>query len=186
MILVGGYQGTHRAANWARIADKPLLPLGRFAGAAGEIYYDELDRFSQTYAAKIERNEYENLSDVTSDLESFAKNVIALAVRVKSSSEVFVIISFSDDPDLEDAYETFKTVCQAERYNCSRVDDGSTVPRILPEILSRISQCAFTIVDLSDEKLNVYYELGYADAVGKPLVVTAKEGTQLPFDVKCD
>ena len=106
MILIGGYQGTHRAANWARITDKPLLPLGRFSGAAGEIYYDELDRFSKIYAAKIDRNEYENLSDVTSDLESLSKNVIELAERVKISSEVFVIMSFSDDPDLEDAYET--------------------------------------------------------------------------------
>ena len=39
-------------------------------------------------------------------------------------------------------------------------------------------------MDLSGEKVNVYYELGYADALAKPLIVTAKEGTQLPFDVK--
>ena len=48
----------------------------------------------------------------------------------------------------------------------------------------RIKNCAFTIIDLSDEKVNVYYELGYADAIEKPLIVTAKAGTILPFDVK--
>ncbi len=184
IILIGGYQGTHRAANWARITEKPLLPISRFEGAAREIYYDELDRFSQVYSGKIDRNDYENLSDVTSECVLLAQNVISLAERVKSSNDVFVIMSFSDDPDLEDAYETYKTVCEGEKYICRRVDDESDVPRILPEILSRIQQCAFSIVDLSDEKVNVYYELGYAEAARKPIIVTAKEGTQLPFDVK--
>jgi nucleoside 2-deoxyribosyltransferase len=93
-------------------------------------------------------------------------------------------MSFSDDPILQDLYESFKEVCTKEGYDCRRVDDAGNVPRILPEILARISDCAFTIVDLSDEKANVYYELGYAEALGKPLIVTAKMGTKLPFDVK--
>jgi nucleoside 2-deoxyribosyltransferase len=29
----------------------------------------------------------------------------------------------------------------------------------------------------------VYYELGWAQALGKPVIVTAKEGTVLPFDI---
>ena len=184
VILIGGYEGTHRAANWSRIAGKPLLPITRFGGAARQIYYAELDRFSRTYAPKIEKTDYENLSDVTSSCRELAETVLSLAERVKVSNDVFVVMSFADDPDLEDAYETFKVVCKSEKYECSRVDDESIVPRILPEILNRLNRCAFAIVDLSDEKVNVYYELGYGDALGKPLVVTAKEGTQLPFDAK--
>ena len=30
----------------------------------------------------------------------------------------------------------------------------------------------------------MFFELGYASALEKPLVLTAKEGTELPFDVK--
>ena len=184
VILAGGFQGTHRAANWARIAEKPLLPVTRFGGAARDIYYDELDRFSECYESKVDTSDYEKLSDVASDPESFAEAVVALAERLKTSDDVFVIMSFAEDPELEDAYETFKAACQAEQYKCSRVDDESSVPRILPEILNRIRRCAFTIVDVSDERVNVYYELGYAEALGKPFIVTAKQGTKLPFDVK--
>jgi len=54
----------------------------------------------------------------------------------------------------------------------------------MPELLQRLARCAFCIVDLSDEKANVYYELGYAEAAKRPVVVTAKKGTPLPFDVK--
>ena len=160
------------------------MPITRFGGAARVIYYQELDRFSRVCASKIDKADYENLSDVASSFPELAKTVVALAQRLRVSKDVFVIMSFADDPELEDAYETFKSVCQAEEYRCTRVDDESMVPRILPEILSRINRCAFTIVDLSDEKVNVYYELGYADGIGKSIIVTAKEGTQLPFDVK--
>ena len=43
---------------------------------------------------------------------------------------------------------------------------------------------AFVIADLSELKTNVFYELGYAEGFSKPVVVTAKKGTELPFDVK--
>jgi hypothetical protein len=54
----------------------------------------------------------------------------------------------------------------------------------LPEIIKRIAGCAFAIVDLSEESPNVYYELGYAEGHDKPVIVTAKKGTTLPFDAK--
>jgi hypothetical protein len=184
VVVVGGSHGTHRAANWTRIAGKPLLPVARFAGAGREVYYQELDRFDERYASSLERDAYEGLADVASTPKDLARDVVSLAERVLTSTTVFVAMSFADDPELEDAYETFKAVCEAHRYTCSRIDDQSNVPRILPEIVARISTSAFTIVDLTHETVNVYYELGYAEALRKPVIVTAREGTELPFDVK--
>jgi len=54
----------------------------------------------------------------------------------------------------------------------------------MPELLQKLAQCAFCIVDITEERANVYYELGYADAAKRPIIVTAKKGTSLPFDVK--
>ena len=34
------------------------------------------------------------------------------------------------------------------------------------------------------ERPNVYYEMGYADALDKPMIATAKEGTNIHFDAK--
>lgn len=56
--------------------------------------------------------------------------------------------------------------------------------RILPHIMERIEHSAFVIADLTELKSNVFFELGYADGLKKPVVVTAMAGTQLPFDVK--
>ena len=50
-----------------------------------------------------------------------------------------------------------------------------------------IEQSEFLIIDLTLENPNVYYELGYADGVGnegKDILLLAKEGTTLKFDIK--
>jgi len=184
VVLVGGFTGTHRAANWARINGKPILPVPRFGDAAEVVFAEELSAFEQKYAGRITKSEFSDLAQVTSEPADLARTVISLAERVQASQSVFMIMSFTNDPALEDLYESCKEVCVEEGYDCRRVDDESSVPRIVQAILARISECAFAIVDLTDEKANVYYELGYAQALDKPVIVTAKIGTNLPFDVK--
>jgi hypothetical protein len=40
------------------------------------------------------------------------------------------------------------------------------------------------IVDLTELKPNVLFELGYAEGLKKPRIVTAKIDTKLPFDIQ--
>jgi hypothetical protein len=186
VILVGGYEGTFRAANWARIARKPLLPFTAFGGAAQKIYDQELNDFVQKYGGLVEPLEYEQLNSFKNDWDAHATDLLALAEKVAESRSVLVIMSYDDRPELEDAYETFKSVVQAKPfdYRCERVTQENARDRILPEILERIERAAFTIVDVTDLRPNVFFELGYAEALGKKVIVTAKDGTELPFDVK--
>ena len=184
VILVGGFEGTYRAANWARIANKPLLPFTAFGGAAQEIYEQELDRFGDRYEGLVERLEYEQLNAVKQDWSDHATDLVALAEKVAVSRRVLVIMSYAGRPELEDAYDSFEQVTTALGYRCTRVTQANAGERILPDILDRIRRAAFTIVDLTDLRPNVFYELGYADGLGKKVVVTAKDGTELPFDVK--
>jgi hypothetical protein len=100
-----------------------------------------------------------------------------------TSRHVFVIMSFSEDPKLDDAYESFQTICKEFGYECRRVDNASPTGRIVPEIINSIRKAAFIIVDLSESKSNVYYELGFAQGSGRECIVTAYKGTPLPFDV---
>ncbi len=53
----------------------------------------------------------------------------------------------------------------------------------IKKIFERIKKAAFVIVDLTEAKPNVYYELGIAQGLGKPVIITVKKGTTLPFDV---
>ena len=54
VVLVGGFQGTFRAANWAKIAKKPLLPFPGFEGAGAKIFEEELNDFDAKYRPRRE------------------------------------------------------------------------------------------------------------------------------------
>jgi hypothetical protein len=83
-----------------------------------------------------------------------------------------------------DAYNTFDRVCRANGFHAFKVDqDFNARQRIVPSIFSSIRRSAFIIADLTEPRPNVYYELGYAQALGKDILTTAQKGTDLPFDV---
>jgi hypothetical protein len=183
VVLVGGGNGTLCAANWARIANKPLLPVTAFGGAGATTYNEEIADFSTKYGDRVDQLEYEGLNQLPVDLRALARDAVSLAARIHASKHVFAIMSFTEDPKLEDVYESFKEVCKEYQYECSRIDGGAVVDRIVPHMLARIRRSAFVIVDLTEPRPNVYYEFGLAQGLNKPHVVTAYKGTALPFDV---
>jgi len=185
VVLVGGFEGTLRAANWARFAGKPLLPFTGFGGAAEKVYDQELNDFDAKYAVRVDRLEYEQLNSViASNWDAHATTIVALAEKIATSRSVLVVMSYASRADLVDLYDSIEQVVESLSYNCSRVTEATAGERILPEILDRISEAAFVVVDLTELRPNVFYELGFADGLGQKVIVTAKLGTELPFDVK--
>ncbi|MEO8111511.1 MAG: hypothetical protein ABI594_15810 [Ginsengibacter sp.] len=183
VIVVGGKEGTNCAANWARISGKSLLPVTTFGGAANEIYYQEFDKFDAKYSNNISKSDYEILNQISPDAGKIAKDAISLAGRTITSNQVFIIMSFSEDSGLIDAFDSFQEIAKEFSYIAEKIDNANAVDRIVKEILERIKKAAFVIVDLTETKPNVYYELGIAQGLGKPVIITAKKGTTLPFDV---
>jgi hypothetical protein len=189
VIIVGGWDGTHYAASWARLANKPLVPVATFGLAAAEIFEDELSNFERRYGTRLTLDDYQILNRLLPDfqpeaVESLAKDAISVAERLITSKDVFVIMSFAERGDLKDAYNTFCRVCKDEELSAFKVDNHlDKNQRIVPNIINSIRRSAFIIADVSDPRPNVYYELGYAQALGKEVITTAAEGTQLPFDI---
>ena len=117
-------------------------------------------------------------------MDAYAAEVVSLAERLIRSTEVFVIMSFSDKGHLVDAYDTFQRVCRTRDFKAFKVDDHlDAQQRIIPSVVESIRRSAFIIADLTELKPNVLWELGYAQALSKDIIVTAKEGTKLPFDI---
>lgn len=80
-------------------------------------------------------------------------------------------------------FASYKEVCGQYEFEAQRTDESTSLERIIPRIEAGIRNSAIVIADVSDLSPNVFYELGYAKALGKDVIVTAKKGTALPFDI---
>ena len=160
IIIVGGWDGTHHAASWGRIARKPILPVATFGGAAAEIYVDELAIFDRQSMPHLPRGDFETLNRILADdteasMDQYAAELVQLAERAILSSDVFVVMSFDNRPYLDDAYGTFVRVCRELNFSAVKVDDHlDGNERIVPAIFSSIRRAAFVIAEVSGAKPN--------------------------------
>jgi hypothetical protein len=88
-----------------------------------------------------------------------------------------------DDPKDEDLLERIKEVFGHFRISAVRIDrighDGPITDRIIEEI--RGSE--FLFADLTGERPSVYYEVGYAHALGKRVMLFREKGCKIHFDL---
>ncbi|HVF44871.1 MAG TPA: hypothetical protein VM936_17735 [Pyrinomonadaceae bacterium] len=97
----------------------------------------------------------------------------------------FVIMSFGGQ-GMDDTFSAIRDECAKLGLRALRADDNTGAGFIIKEIVEAIESAEFIICDLTHERPNVYYELGYAHGVGnQPLnmLLVAKEGTLLHFDI---
>ena len=77
-VFVAGGEGTFHAANWARIAEKPVLGIGQFGGAGEAIFETERERFATRYAHLVDLEDFDVLNQDTDDVDQLAEDVLAL------------------------------------------------------------------------------------------------------------
>ena len=178
-IFLGGGEGTYLARNWAHWARKAILGVPRFGGAGEQIYLQELNRLRDT--DQVQSEQYEHLNQITSEAAEYAKELVLLSEQLILPQKVFVIMSFKQE--WEDVYNSYQEVCKLHGFKADRTDKTLSQERINPRIESGIANSAFVIADITESSPNVYFEFGFAQGCKKKVIVTAKKGTMLPFDI---
>jgi nucleoside 2-deoxyribosyltransferase len=95
---------------------------------------------------------------------------------------VFVVISF--DASMDPAFEAICAAAKACGLVAKRVKDVLGDYRITDKMLAMIASARFIVADLSLERPNVYFELGYARGLGKRVITILRDGSSAHFDVQ--
>ncbi len=197
LIVLGGDEGVLYLANLYRDAGKPVIPLNfpivppdkgarRLFDLA--LMRTQTDKFFQLpdrgteHAAINKINLRENMP-TTKKVEEVVRLVGSLRKPI-----AFAVRLLNDKHDeyqaVDDYFETVvKPVVEGLGYELVTINGRRNEhPFINQEIFENLHRSSVVVVDITGERPNCFIELGYALGRGLPVMVTAKEGTPLPFD----
>jgi hypothetical protein len=96
---------------------------------------------------------------------------------------VFVLMPF--DQQFDDIYKLgIKATCEDLNTYCERVDEQFFEENILERIYNQIRKADIIVADLTSKNPNVFYETGYAHALGKKVILLTQNPEDIPFDLK--
>jgi hypothetical protein len=117
------------------------------------------------------------------DARSSTAQILQFGERADQKPHLFVAMPFAEA--YEDEYEiAISEAARAHAYNCLRLDREAFTGDIVAEIKKRIVGSRAIVALLNDLNPNVFLELGFALAHRVPTILIAKEGFDLPFDVR--
>jgi hypothetical protein len=95
----------------------------------------------------------------------------------------FVAMEF-DEPFNTFYREVIRQQAEASGFDVVRIDEKPGPGIIFQDIQREIEQAEIVIAEITPANPNVFYELGYAHALGKPTILLARRGSELPFDIQ--
>jgi hypothetical protein len=95
---------------------------------------------------------------------------------------VFVVCTFT--PEMEPIFDAIAAAAEAVGLRAERVKDVKGDYRITDKVLTLIRTARLVVVDLTYERPNVYFELGYARGLDKTVITILRAGAIAHFDVR--
>lgn len=102
-----------------------------------------------------------------------------------TSPKPFVFVLMPFDPAFDDLFQLgIKAACEAAGAYCERLDDQIFQENMLNRIYNEIAKADIVIAEMTGRNPNVFYEVGYAHALGKRVVLMTKAVDDIPFDLQ--
>ena len=98
--------------------------------------------------------------------------------------DVFVVMPFADE--LKPIYDDHirKVVRDHLLLSVGRADDVFAASSIMSDVWTLIYHAKLLIADCTQRNPNVFYEIGVAHTLGRPVILIAQEISDIPFDLR--
>jgi hypothetical protein len=106
---------------------------------------------------------------------------------VKSTRPLAFVVMQFEPPEYEELFkDVILPVCDKMGLEAFRATQSYYPGLVIADIQRQIRESRVVIAEITPVNPNVYYEVGFADAIGKPVILIADGGKlqQLPFDVR--
>ncbi|MCP4261069.1 MAG: hypothetical protein GY774_26690 [Planctomycetes bacterium] len=103
--------------------------------------------------------------------------------KVVQDLDVFVLMPFSEE--LRPVYnDHIKGVLVDFKLSVARADDVFSSRAVMTDIWAAIFKSRLVIADCTDRNPNVFYEVGIAHTVGRPVIILTQTMDDVPFDLR--
>lgn len=166
--------------NWDRIVEIVKSEKVTPGALLGLLSLEELSWF---YFRKFDKEPTQNREETTKEIIE-AYDLKWLEGTMDSG---FIMMAMGRGTGMETTYEVVKDECERVDINAVRIDEIASSGVITEEVVEMIEKSEYLFVDLTHDRPNVYYELGYChgrDKSRKKIILMARKPTKPHFDIQ--
>ncbi|MBF0345526.1 MAG: response regulator [Nitrospirae bacterium] len=115
--------------------------------------------------------------------DNIEEKLIDIFKKELTKKYIFVCMPFH--LDFYDIYDSgIKPTVEKIGFKCERADNIHYNSGIIEKVYSKIKSAHMIIADITGQNPNVFYEVGYAHALGKEVILITKKAEDIPTDLK--
>ncbi len=184
-FVIRAFDGSEETGGWETLARTSAVPRpasGRMAlrvvqtGSLLDLYADDVNVLRHVLPTTRAASQCGLYCRASDDVK-----VSTYSVGTHQRS-AFVVMQFGTPYD-QLYTDVIRPVVAGCGFEVVRADDEFGPGLIIADVVRRIQEAEVIIADITPENQNVFYEVGYAHALGKPTILLAEKGKRLPFDV---
>ncbi len=159
------------------------IPSEKFIGAECVVHADNLEKLHDFIKSSASDEQLKQLYDLTQGAQLPKYSPVA-----DSSGRVFISMPMNVNkcPDVEVIRVGIDKALKDTGNEAYFLDKDVHNDNIFNKMLEEITACKFLVADLTSQNTGVYYEAGYAKAIGKTVIFTCKstDFDNVHFDIK--
>lgn len=143
--------------------------------------WKEINHLLLSYKPEVNNPYYFN-NTKTFDSIFFKNFGIDVDNIITNKEQVFILTPFLNAE--KDTFHTIQKACNSIGFRAIKGDEEYIKGDVFSYILQNILKSRIVIANINGRNPNVFYELGIAQAIGKPTILVSENLNEIPFDLQ--